>query len=345
LIQLLRPSELQDDVNDSRLKLIIDIQAELDQSLREIFSIAAGIQRKPVSIPTRSDDQDLEEYKEFRRQGLANGLELLNQSLVSIFDQSSLIIKELTKPSTMTIQWHQYLEWSRRSAIVREKISIASSINQVIQWISAHEFTLIQERWVPRLYLAHNAFLFDLPKLIYRAIYHLEPNDPPVGLAKCLKSEHALPLAQALIPLIKLSRVFFKKVMNNGLHQIPSKPYTNMNSHQLETLGHSVGFILHYFHNLMKAIADYGSEHRDRLANQYPPSIEPTINKIVARFNSDMLLVVTYVIPLIPDSVSEPNHLQTFLVEWNRLFLITAQLCRLAAQSYNAASQAAEPHE
>ncbi|PLW48061.1 hypothetical protein PCASD_03606 [Puccinia coronata f. sp. avenae] len=345
LIRLLHPSELQDDVDGSRLALIIDIQAELDQSLHEILTIATGIKDKPVSSPTRADDQDLQEFKEFTRQGLSSALKFLIHQVNSIFEQSSHVIKELTKPSTSTIESHQHLQSSLRFAILRRASVAATSIDRVIQWITADEFALIQVHWGSGSCDPYNEFLTDLPKLIYRAIHHLEPNYFNDGYTKYLKNEHALPLAHALTPLMKLSRLFFKKLVKDGLNQTPSKPYTDMNSYQLQTIGDSVGFIMLYLFHIMKSIAEYGTEYRHDEENLNPELIEGVIKKIIRRFDSNILLIITYIIPLISDSPSEPNQFQTYLVEWNSLFLIASQRCIFATQYYNAASQAAGPHE
>jgi hypothetical protein len=342
---LLHPSELQDDINGARLKLILEIQSELDQSLHAIGSIAAGITQKPVSSATRADDQDLKEFKEFRRRGLSYTLHSLHSSLHSIFRNSSYTIKELTKPPTVTIEPHQHPQSSCRDAILFGKTSTARIIDQVIKWVTAHEWILIPTYWGPKVNYAHDGFVSDLSKAIYRAIPHLKPTHFSNGLARRLRSKHALPLAQCLIPLIKLSRVFFNRLANDVLmKKIPSKPFTDMSSNQLETLCNSIGYIAHDFYDLIRTIATYESDVRND-ETPHPASIEGIINKIISRFDSNVLLVITYIIPLIPDSVSEPNHFQTYLVEWRKLCLIAAQRCIHAVQLYNAASLAAELHE
>jgi hypothetical protein len=126
---LLHPSKLENDINGSRLALIIDIQSQLDQSLHEIFSIAAGIKQKPVSSPARADDQDLQEFKEFTPQGLSFALEFIHHSFRSIFDQSFCTIRELTKPPTVTIQSHQDFQSSRRDVMLHHATSATRSID------------------------------------------------------------------------------------------------------------------------------------------------------------------------------------------------------------------------
>jgi hypothetical protein len=346
LLESLHPSELENNIDGPNLALIIEIQSELDQNLHDILSIAAsGIKHKPFTSPAQADDQDLEEFKEFRREGLSSELKSLNRSLLSLFDKSSNMIRELTRPSTLTIESHQRLQSSRRSAISQHTYTAARYIDHVIEWMTAHEFTLIQKYWAAQVHYTHIEFLSDLPKLIYRATHHPEREYSYDGLAKCLKNKHALPLAQALIPLMKLSRVFFKKLIKDALNQIPSKPFTNMNSYQLETLSDSVGYIMHDLFIIMKSIAEYGSEDITNDQDYNPEYIEGIITKTIRRFNSNILLVIAYFIPLIPNSILDPNHLQTDLLQWNNLFSIAAQRCILAAQSYSIASQAAETRE
>jgi hypothetical protein len=70
-------------------------------------------------------------------------------------------------------------------------------------------------------------------------------------------------------------------------------------------------------------------------------SITELITKIIHCFDSNLLLIITYdVMPLIPDSLSSPNYLQSALVvTWNNLFLIATQNFVRAAQSYQAPSE------
>jgi hypothetical protein len=114
--------------------------------------------------------------------------------------------------------------------------------------------------------------------------------------------------------------------MKDVLNQTPSKPYTDMNSFQLKTLSSSAGFIAHYLFQIMETIADYDLDLRHNEDNHNPAFIKGIIDKkIIRRFNSILQLLVTYVIPLIPKSSSEPNLLQTYLVEWNNVSLCDAK--------------------
>jgi hypothetical protein len=49
-------------------------------------------------------------------------------------------------------------------------------------------------------------------------------------------NKNAIPLTQALLPIIKLSRLFFKMLARDGLNKAPLKSFTDMNSYQLATL-------------------------------------------------------------------------------------------------------------
>jgi hypothetical protein len=62
------------------------------------------------------------------------------------------------------------------------------------------------------------------------------------------------------------------------------------------------------------------------------------IDKLIQSFNSILLLVIVYIIPLLPNSISSPNELQNSLVACNNVFVISDQNCTRAAQACHAAT-------
>jgi hypothetical protein len=108
LPQFLNPSELQNNMNGSILKSIIEIQSALDQSNNQMLSIAPVlIIPKPESSPNQADNQDLEEFKEFRRQGISVELKNLNLYLQLIFRLCYCTMKELEKPTEVMSYFYQ----------------------------------------------------------------------------------------------------------------------------------------------------------------------------------------------------------------------------------------------
>ncbi|PLW24514.1 hypothetical protein PCASD_07442 [Puccinia coronata f. sp. avenae] len=339
LPKLLNPSELRDDVDGSKLQLITEIQAELDQSTNQILTFAAGANyMADDTSPAQADDRDWKELKQFRRRGLSFRLRcLLNHPLRFTFDLCYKAMKELQNPTTNAIS-HEPPHPNRKPrytiGIVERTAFVTRSIDRVIRWITCHEFILVQEQWGTEV-SAFDDQIGELTFLISRATHPSAPNNytESTGLAaRSLINEHAIPLAQSLIPAIKLSRLFFRKLTKNALNKIPSKSFTDMNSFQLVTLSDSPGLIECDFSDIMRCIAEY--DVHNGYDEPAPEPIEDIIHKITQSFDSIILLVIIYVIPLIPDSLSSPNHLQTSIIKWKNLFLIAAHNCLRAAQSY-----------
>ncbi|PLW48042.1 hypothetical protein PCASD_03621 [Puccinia coronata f. sp. avenae] len=313
LPKLLNPPDLQDDIlNGSKLKLITEIQSELDHSLDQMLSISAGIRLRPIPSPADVDDKDLKEMKEFTRRGVFFKLHSLNHALRFIFDLSS----------------------------------VANSIDDLIKWLASHEFINIQEQWGPEL-SSHEGNITQVTKLINEAIHQVDVESTDDGEESADEliipdlDKRAIPLAESLIPVIKLSRLFFRKLARDGLHQIPLKSFTNMNSYQLETLSESAGFIACDFSDIIRFLK--GSNENDE--TETADFITEIIRKLIHRFDSNLLLAIMYIIPLIPNSINSPSCLQNYLVMWNNLFLIATHRCIRAAQSYKADSQPVDTDE
>jgi hypothetical protein len=342
LAKFLTPSELQDDTDGSKLKLIVETQSGLDQSLDQILSIAAGIKPKLPSSPARTDDNDLRGLKEFRRQGVLLPLRSLNDELGEICEFGASTMRDLKKGTQETSLWYRIRQLNRRGLLFELIISATSSIDRLNKWISRHEFINIQNHWGLEL-SAYDDKIADLTKQIHRTNRHSESEDGSAVFEDPLATlnKHTVPLAQALIPVIKLCRLFFKTLAKDGLKKTPLKLFTDMSSHQLETLSESPRYIGCDLSEIITLIedADENGEY------ETIESISETIDKIIHRFDSTLLLVVIYIIPLIPNSISSPNHLQDYLVAWNNLFLMATQNFVHVAESYKASSESSDTHD
>ncbi|PLW48116.1 hypothetical protein PCASD_03607 [Puccinia coronata f. sp. avenae] len=361
LPKLLDPSEVLEDMNASQLQRIIEIQSELDRTTDQVSSLAPGLRRETDSLATRADDQDSKESKYWRRQGLSNKLRLMKHQLFLIFNlcsqttkgfqlaSSSSTTRETENPTVVAAPLHpqdyNFNDDPDPCGIVGRTGHVVDSIGHAMRWMISHEFILVQEHWHTSVYSCDQQ-LIELTQLINRALRPPKPED--VGKSsrgpgtRNLK-KHATPLAQSFIPLTKLSRIFLKKLAKEALNKIPSKPYTNMSSCQLTTLSHSGRSMDSGYYDMMRFIAEYDMNNAIHERNP-PESIEDILCDVVRSLDSSVLLVITHVIPLIPDSISSPNLLQNYLTQWTNLFLLATQNCIRAADSYNAA-QSAETDE
>jgi hypothetical protein len=223
---------------------------------------------------------------------------------------------------------------SQTCGIIERTAYVIESIDRVNQWMISHEFILIQEHWDISV-SAYDDQITELTQLINCAIHPPKPedvNNSSRGVGGRSVNKHAIPLAQSLIPLTKLSRVLLKKLAKDALNQIPSQSFTDMNSCQSAKLSDSGRVMERTFYDMKISIAEY--DEGIVIAGFNPPEpIKVIIHDLIRHLNSSILLIIIYVIPLIPDSISSSNLLQDFLVKWRNLFLIAAQNCICAAQA------------
>ncbi|KAH9465128.1 hypothetical protein Pst134EA_013023 [Puccinia striiformis f. sp. tritici] len=108
------------------------------------------------------------------------------------------------------------------------------------------------------------------------------------------------------------------------MKETPLQSFTEMSSHQIDTLGESARSVLYNLSQIRDALRNNDVENGD---TEY---IVNYMNEVLSDFDTSRLLVVFYVLPLIPDQVNHPssqNPLTTWLVDWNHLLLIAVQNC------------------
>lgn len=310
------------------------MQSELDQNLHQITSLTNGIRQRSMFSPARTDDNHLHEFKEFRRQRLSSRIKFLTHELCLIFELCSGSIRHLKINAPIPANQIHKLYHSPR--MIKLITAANKSIDQLIKWLTSHEFITIQEHWKSNLVVFDHK-ITELNEVINRSIdppkvaNHEEDEDYDFYSDNVPSlNEAVVPLAQSVIALIKLCRIFFKKLARNALNQIPSQPFTDMNSYQLHTLSELAAFISADLGDLVNAVED---AHAIDAAETIESLTEP-IQKILHRFDSSILLVIVYIIPLLPNhNPSSPNYLQSYLVHWNSLFLNATQNCIRTAQS------------
>ncbi|PLW45105.1 hypothetical protein PCASD_04594 [Puccinia coronata f. sp. avenae] len=327
LPQSVNPYELQDDLDGSIHENIIEIQYGLDQNLDQLLSIAAGIKETPTT-----DDKHLKESKRFTRGRVSYYLQFLCDDLRGIFDSGGDTMLELRKSGRVTSPLPRL---SYRVRDIKQYTALATELlDQFLKWITSHEFINIQDNRALEL-SGYDDKITSLTQFINQSINPPKPEDNG-KLSDNLPNlnKNAVPLAQSFIPIIKLSRLFFTKLTKEGPKKILLKPFTGMNTDQLDTLGESPGRLSGDLHGIVKQII----ESHEYIGASTTRVITQAINCIVQSFDTNLLLVCLYIIPLVPNSISSPNHMQDSLVAWYDLFSTATQNFIQAAQSYRAPS-------
>ncbi|KAH9456488.1 hypothetical protein Pst134EB_012686 [Puccinia striiformis f. sp. tritici] len=344
LSQLLEISELHIDTS-RKLESISDAQVELGHSLQQLTQFAILIRPGPLGSPVRTDDNHWKDFKEFRTGGLFHKIKLLIRDICVAFRSSFKLIQLPTlSPKQDRLQLRR-LDYKAR--VTKHTVLVKESIERMDDWLTANEFQLIQDDWeltITRI----DKILTRLTKLVNPPEIDLDDDkkgkveddsdydseDEWRSEAESL-SEPAIELARSAIPIIKLSRLFFRKLLRvsrNDDFQMESS-FTEMSSIQLNGLAYSCHNIRDSNRTLYEILDEAEtSDERDTIRDL---GEELEIN--IRVFDSTIQLLVAHVIPLMPTLPQHPQHsyqsnhpLKTWLLTWNDMFLSATKKCEQA---------------
>ncbi|OAV95519.1 hypothetical protein PTTG_12587 [Puccinia triticina 1-1 BBBD Race 1] len=277
------------------LKLVIEMVPKLQLTLDRIVRVIDDVIPGQLLESNRTNDQHFGQFKTYRLCGLANTVrqDMDTENYTILMDFSQLI-------ETVTVQEdHQS---SERPQFVNplEKIGDALDIiDTAIRWSKGSELHIIHHYW--------QANLISVDETLFSLLIRAHP-----------RCEHPTqPVAQSVLPLIKLAKLFFKKFASEGMAKTNVPFCTEMSSDQLallektaKTIDQSVLDILEYV------------QRSD--ANNPDPNIALSgeVKKLVSQFQYCLLLVDLYIVPLLAEINVGQSHtyFKTWIVTWNTLF-------------------------
>ncbi|POW15895.1 hypothetical protein PSTT_01845 [Puccinia striiformis] len=309
---LLNPISLLERTS-SQFKLVLDHQLVLDQTLDQIISVFHTICPDRESAPVEPNDQHFQEFKSFRLHGLNSCMELpLFANLLDCFRGSYELIQHLDL-STKKYKHHNELAYTIKSCAGWLDFC-QTSINDVIQWITGSEIDIIQGDWSEELgdieeTLEKFSIMIHSTISIHKHLIH-PPREPSGDQSEEPHSEGAIRLAKLVIPIVKLSRLFFNTLPTGRMNGIKFPLYTEMKSSQLECLSESVNKISTDLKELLKIL-----ENADRPFEGWAtsPHIIKKAQEIQTRFDSYLYLILLYIVPQIPptdNGFSDQNDLR-----------------------------------
>ncbi|POW13864.1 hypothetical protein PSTT_03433 [Puccinia striiformis] len=213
---------------------------------------------------------------------------------------------------------------------------VSPTIGRTIDYLKGHELTIIQEEWTMSTRENDDA-INKIIKLINNTCANSEENDDQSSEIEGILSEPFIQLARSVIPVIKLSSLFYRKLARTGLSKnIYLQPYTEMSSDQLSTLSVSVEIMSREVGGLFTILnrAEEGDEADTAEA------LTDQVEALRDLFQSNISLVTLYVLPLIIPKADDPlsQNLKAWLVTWNNQFHYATGNLISATQSYAQAS-------
>ncbi|KAA1092613.1 hypothetical protein PGT21_008503 [Puccinia graminis f. sp. tritici] len=348
LSALLDLTDLQKET-DSTLRQILESQAELDQSLGKLQTSLYTLCPEPArSPPFESSDRNRKEFKSFRAHGLYHHItgQVLAE-IIHVFNESYELIQQLelsTEPYKFPVEID-----ATRTAITHYAASTRDGIGSTIRWLKGSEFDLLRSHWLNEI----SGMNDTLSKLI--SLINSPPNTtgrPQLSLVPELDSFHYHPpsqpvirLAKSVPPLLKLSRLFFKKMTRPEIDTKRLSSFTQSASHQLDHMAQSAGNIGCDFEELLKLFRKV-DRRVDRLGRPIQEEEEPLVSsvqltaitqRIGIRFQSYLFIILLYFHPVIPNnhSFDSQNHSKAWFLTWFNHFSIAVRNFEIAAEFFD----------
>ncbi|KNZ50904.1 hypothetical protein VP01_4184g1 [Puccinia sorghi] len=315
LTQSLHPDKLRNDPV-SQLTRILDVEPALDYTLVQIFSAVAFICPDRIDIPPPTDDQHQREFKFYRLSDLKNNVNYLRVNVVSCFlHQACAIVQELdlskTKASGQDKQQRRLVK--SYLVLADDERAALNSIQATLKWLSASELDIVQDWWGQWI-LGFDNDLVGCMRVIAR------PTDQ-----ESVVPRPVIHLAKSILPLIKLTRLFFTKLTKIGMDNIQRRPvFTDMSSHQLEAYKWSPLEASHIIRGLLDALKAANasgtlegliSHNWIRMAEELFHHLESCCRKTLQCFVS--------LIPVTHSSTLDQKYVTSWLVNW-KILLIAA---------------------
>ncbi|KAH9462939.1 hypothetical protein MJO28_008932 [Puccinia striiformis f. sp. tritici] len=302
----------------SQLKLISEVQSELNHTLDQmILAISILHAQPPDSSIMGSNDGHLEECKYFRLNNFLHGLaDFLLVDIGPVCAASSKLIGKL-KLITDPDQFNSDVYVVRvREDLLERKSDFLASIDGVIQWLTGTDFDIVQLGWKNEI-LVLDELLETIRDLTGYSVDPTEYNS-------------LIPLAKLVIPLIKLSRIFFNKLSVQGMNRKRLPMYSKMCSHSLNSMASSLG-------DVIDDLSEIASLLRYDLRTPAADTCQSLIDGVQSlqdRLKSSLALIFTHFLPIIPDTENFPiqNYYKAWFATWQAMFTVAGDNLSKAAE-------------
>ncbi|POW09057.1 hypothetical protein PSHT_09304 [Puccinia striiformis] len=311
----------------SKLALVLELQPQISQTLDQTIRTMDDFIPGRVPEPNQTNDRHCQDLKAFRLHALDVSIrEDMRSYLIIIFQHSQKVIEELKIPTKM---------------FPSDISSMSSRIHDIIElpisWSKASELHLIWKRWVDNLsYIDH-----ALEKLTDMTT----PSYGSDGESVTILSEPATQFGKSLLPVIRLTKLFFAKLEREGMNRKKAPLYTEMSTEQLELLIKSGEEICRCINKMYEELEENVIRDLDELGEDvfhpdppwhYSSRMNSIIDRLKTHFPTLMLLVAFYIVPLLSDTndLSTQSYFNNWFITWHTLFLAATQNAIQAAQVF-----------
>ncbi|KAI9611459.1 hypothetical protein H4Q26_008409 [Puccinia striiformis f. sp. tritici PST-130] len=318
----LDPSALQKEPS-SKLKCILELQAALEITLDQIATTLTTIverNRTQSARGQRTNDQHNTEL--IRVDGLENYLTgRMFVRMRRVFEESDELIQQLRLSKKQCN--HRFDVASIRERLVLNSSSAQGELKRTIKWFTGSQLDRVQDHWPSKLRRI-DQILHDL--LIRTQVSsNRKQEDRLTGTAEQSSvsplGDPAIQLVKSLIPVIKLSKLFFKSFSQRGINRKRLISFTPMSFEKLEQVASAAGDFVGNLSEIQQLLT-----HETSLRRSSYFLIAKT-KSLQLRLGSAYCCTVSYFVPLIPDTDGFPtqNLFKAWYEDWYTAFKLTTQ--------------------
>ncbi|POV95379.1 hypothetical protein PSHT_15696, partial [Puccinia striiformis] len=301
LSEALEPSRLLEDPS-SKFKCILEIQSDINRTLDQIFFTTRTLCPLSMKAYSRANDQHLTALKTYRRIGLQFRLtELLFDDIEDLFDTSCNLIREL-ELTTSGDDDGLDVDHSREQLLSTTSRCLAT-IDSALTWANGSEFDMVQDEW-----RNEKRGVYEKLQALSRMIH---PSNPSTKMKHSDKikplSGPVIQLAKTVVPIMKLSTLFFDKLSQRGMNRKRLPLFTKMCSYQLRVVGELAQYISGQLRQIVGTLKKADAIPRQTTSNE----LIKFVKQLETYFISGAYLILLHFVPIIPDTDGFPTQIIT----------------------------------
>ncbi|KAI7936748.1 hypothetical protein MJO28_015647 [Puccinia striiformis f. sp. tritici] len=210
-----------DGESESQLKLVFELQPKLEHALDNLWSIReVTFLEEPINFDS-PDNMDLWDHEASRLGALENIKDNLLPMFVDCFRESCDLIKQ-AKFSTETAKDHTDLD-STKTSVMELRDRICEDISITVDTLRESDFD------------ASHRVIADISRLLQDCMLMKARQFVPIPDQSFRQIDPA-PLVKSIIPVMKLARLFFKKISHQDMITKDNYPLSERTAEELKIL-------------------------------------------------------------------------------------------------------------
>ncbi|KAH9460421.1 hypothetical protein KEM48_009975 [Puccinia striiformis f. sp. tritici PST-130] len=307
LSRILDPSDVQ-QATELKFKRILTIQSKVAWCMRHVRCVITLVYPEPTTARVRTDDRHLKRLKSCRLRSLRSTFLQACQDICPSFGAAIELVEHMKMNASPEDLERRSTEHFASTYYAKKA---ALSIDSTIEAIEGSDWDIATKRW------DHE---FEGNQHTLQWIEDSIGPKPSIFRRKNQKStkkyarEPVMGLAKLLIPIIKLSRLFFNKISVRGINTKRLPLFTEMCSEQIESLAKSHGRVSDSLMCILYLLDDADSAQGAVTQTEF---IGFALHH-KGIFEAPLLVVFLYLIPAIPDTDGFPiqKYYKDWLITW-----------------------------